>query len=45
MGEKEIFCIEWHLDLCIVVFNIRCELWCFIYFILFNEGGSVEKGK
>ena len=39
MGEKEIFCIEYHLDLCILVFYIRHELWCLIYCILFNESG------
>ena len=36
MGEKEIFGVECHLDLCILMFNIRHELWCLIYFIVFK---------
>ena len=46
--EKEIFCIECHLDLFILMCNIRHELclWheCLIYLSLFNEGG-IWKGK
>ena len=33
MGEKEIFCIEWHLDLCIVMFILDVN--CGVSFTLF----------